>query len=97
MVPDQVFAVFTASCSSRRKNRAAGMAKCMNCAFPAREARDFTLAQRLWEAALHSKVLAITALLFSFAIGAQKIPLSKSKIMPMCSPISTGRKCPLVG
>jgi hypothetical protein len=46
-VPDQVFAVFTESCSSRKKNRAFVMARCENYAFPASEARDFTLTQRL--------------------------------------------------
>jgi hypothetical protein len=46
-VPVQLFADFTTSYSSRRKNLATGMAKCKNCALPAKVARVFTLTQRL--------------------------------------------------
>ena len=44
------------------------MAKCKNCAFPAKEARVFTLTQRMWVDARHNRILATTSICFSFTV-----------------------------
>ncbi len=91
-VPVQLFADFTTSCSSRRKNLVTGMAKCNNCALPAKEARAFTPTYRLWEAALHNSPFDMIAMFLSFTVGARNSPFSKSRVIPRWSPTSTSRK-----
>jgi hypothetical protein len=91
MVPDQLFADFTTSWSSLRKNVATGMAKCENYALLAREARAFTLIPRLWEAALHSSPFARAAMSFNIIVGARNSPFLKSKVMPIWPPTRMGR------
>ncbi len=96
-VPDQHFADFTTSYSSRRKNLATVMTRYRNYAFPAKEARVFTLTQRLWSAARHNRVLASKAICFSLALGATDCPTFMSMSMPRCSPMKMGSKCPFLG
>ncbi len=96
-VPVRLYADFATSCSSRRKDLTIGMAKCKSCALPAKEARAFTLTQRLWKAAMHITPVARHAMLLSFKVGARNSPFLKSRVIPRWSPTSTSRKLPLVG